>query len=277
MIHTILLATILAVTGAPSSAPDSAAPSAKKALASASTNAASASTPSKRKSAAKKIQAQIDSLLRADSLTIDSLRRATIQFDSLVHHGDTLLARSRDSIARLQAANEQAGMLHVADTLHNRKLLDSIALFHRIDTLSLHIDTFKISDADLSSDSARLRDLILHAASASGYTIVDHPLVPDVINSQPLRIWLTRTHDSAWLKLDLGGKVAKDSIHLRAANMPRIRDANAIPHMERDAVRKLFGKESIPPEPKGPWHWAVRVAIVASVAIASAIAMVSLQ
>lgn len=278
MIHSLLFATFLAFAGTQSAASESTLPRTAETLVA--TNAATAGTasnPPKRKATIKRSPAQVDSLLRIDSLAIDSLQRTMAQLDSLVRLRDSLLARSRDSVARLKAANDQADSLHVSDTLRHRKLLDSIALFHRLDTHSLHIDTFEISDSDLSSDSARLRDLIILAASASGYNIVDHQLVPNVVNSQPLRIRLRRTNDSVWLKLDLGGKVAKDSIHLRHANSPLVRDANAIPRMERDAVRELFGKTSIPPEPKGPWHWAARLSIVTSVALAAVLAMVCLQ
>lgn len=218
----------------------------------------------------------LDSLRQLDARSLDSLNRQIDLQDSILRERDRTLADTRDSLVLFARRLDTAAARHSADTMWHRILSDSIARFHRVDTLAIQIDTIRISDPDLAADSAMLRDLLVTAAANSGRNVVCRPLVAGIRNSVSLQATLRRTQDSVWLRIDLGGRVVADSIRLSHAGKPSLRDGERIPRMERAVVRTLFGDHSVPPEPKGPWHWAVRAGIVASVALAATIAMVVL-
>jgi hypothetical protein len=220
--------------------------------------------------------ALLDSLRQVDALSLDSLNRQIALQDSVLRERDRALAGTRDSLLLFARRLDTAALRHSADTTWHRVLSDSIARFHRVDTLWIQIDTIRISDPDLATDSAMLRNLLVTAAANSGRNVVCRPLVAGIRNSISLRASLRRTQDSVWIRIDLDGRIVADSLRLPHAGNPSLRDGERIPRMERSAVRSLFGDHSVPPEPKSPWHWGVRAGIVASVVLAATLAMVIL-
>lgn len=219
----------------------------------------------------------VDTLWRADTVAIDSLRSALRAKDSLQRLDSIHLAGARDSLLRLRTALDLGRASHLADSATLRRLSDSILLFHRVDTLALHIDSVAISDSDLASDVQRLVDLVNEAALSQGYSISRRPLVAGIRNSTPLRIALGRTKDSVWVRLELGGRIAQEGIHLALADRAGFRNADEIARMNSRAVRTLFGATSLPPEPKGPWPTGVRAGIVVSAMLVSLLVVIGLQ
>ena len=73
-------------------------------------------------------------------------------------------------------------------------------------------DSIRISDPDLATDSAMLRNLLVTAAANSGRNVVCRPLVAGIRNSIPLRASLRRTQDSVWIRIDLDGRIVADSL-----------------------------------------------------------------
>lgn len=219
----------------------------------------------------------VDTLWRADTVAIDSLRGALLAKDSVLRLDAARLVVARDSLLQMRSILDLSHKSRLADSATIDRLSDSILLFHRVDSLALHIDSLSISDSDLASDAQRLVDLVNQAALGQGYSISRRPLVAGIRNSTPLRITLGRSKDSVWVRLELGGRIAQEGIRLALADRAGFRDADEILRMNSRAVRTLFGATSLPPEPKGPWPSGVRAGIVVSAVIVSLLVVIGLQ
>jgi len=197
----------------------------------------------------------------ADSLLILRLQQRIATGDSLARLvADTLLG-TRDSAARLGKALARSDSLQRAETRRKLELGDSLTLFKRPDSLTLLIDTLAVLTPTLACDSTFLRHTIEQAALRAGYSLRLRPQLPGLRNYTPLRVWMDGTPDSAWLKLDLNGKIVTEG--------RSIEDSSSVHRLERGALRSLFGNTVLPPEAPEPWHWSLRAAALLSVLLAS--------
>lgn len=206
------------------------------------------------------------------SAALDSLARQLASCRIRLDSSDTTVARLRDSLASSRGARSRTDSLRRSDSLLASRRGDTLALVRRFDSLTVQLEELTVSDTSLSANADRFSEALLAAALRSGFSVRRAPLLPGVRNCVGLKAALYRSGDTTWLRLVRLGRTDSVVVLGHAASS----GDSGVERMERRALRDLYGPGATPPEPRAPWHWGVRVGILATSALVSLLVMASL-
>jgi len=202
----------------------------------------------------------------------DSLERILAEHAVRFAQSDSQAFRMSDTLRGLRQSLVRADSLHRLDSALSSNRADSLALVRRFDSLTIQIDTTTYSDTSIASSARRFRQSLLAVAVQKDLSVRRVPPIPGLRNCIQLRSSLVRRNDTTWVRLVRLGRSDSTIVFDSARTI----DDSARARLERDAIRSLFGNQTLAPEPKPPFHWTVRLGILCAVALTSILVSVSL-